>query len=660
MKHSVLFIYITASVFLVTANTLSAANLTQLTRLTQTWPLGSGDTGYDQGCDYNLDNRIDFKDFAFLNYIWESDGNVYFVSQTDGNDINPGTPQHPFKTVQKAANVMVAGDACFIRQGVYRETVTPADSGTAAKPILFIAYPNEYPVVSGADLLTGSWSIHNGSIYKTTISTPTQDPPFNQLFVDGQMYNEARWPNTGVNQLVNMNRAYTDAGTDANTLVDDALPAGDWNDATVHIVPGKEWISFTKTVKNYTPGVSFTFSDNTWSGVSSSYFPEEEDPYWLFGALDGLDIATEWCLKNTAPQSYDCYLWCEGDDSPANHLVEVKKRSHAFNLSNKSHIQVKGLRIFAAAVLMDNSHNCLIEDCHIKYVDHFTQCNSYSTSHNPSLHQNRMSGSNNGWRKCSIVYSVSNGILDRGQGNKVTDCIIHDVDYIGTYAGAIYLRHDANGGVYTRNTLYNSGRFIFWYDGNDFVCSYNNMHHCSCLTKDCGITYSWGQDAGGAIICYNKVHDNLTLTASMGIYVDAGCSNLTVHHNLVWNIPGTGITMSCPIDNVHSYNNTILASCDRAFGCWGAPADQSTCSVINNLHKCSIGNFAPLPPELHHNGDYEINPDGTLTDTSGAIDAGYTIPGITDSYVGDAPDIGCYEYGAEPWTAGADWQEQEW
>ncbi len=651
---------VAAVVFPPAANVTTAANYTLLKRMTQTWLLGSGDVGYDQTCDYYLDDFVDLKDFAILAYVWETDGNLYFVSESIGIDTNPGTSHQPFRTIQKAASLMVAGDACFIHQGVYREMVTPANLGTAKKPILFLAYPNESPIVSGANLLTGPWSVYSGSIYKTSISTPSEDAPFNQLFADHQMYNEARWPNTGVNQLVDMNRAHSDAGTDVNILIDDALPPGDWNDATVHIVPGKEWISFTKTVKNYTPGVSFTFSENTWWYESSHYFPEEGDPYWLFGALDGLDIATEWCLKKTGPQSYDCYLWCEGNDSPTNHLIEVKKRSHAFDLSNKSYIRIKGLRIFAAAILMENSQNCLIEDCHIKYADHFTQCNGYNTSHTPSKHQNRMSGSGNEWKKCSIVYSAANGIYDRGQNNKVTNCIIHDVDYIATYAGAIYVHPDANGGLYTQNTLYDSGRFIFWHEGTDFVCSYNNMHHCSWLTRDCGITYSWGNDGGRAVICYNYAHDTLALSYPKGIYVDNGCSNLTIHHNLVWNIPETGIMMSCPIDNVHSLNNTILGSCDHAFGYWGTPEDQSTCSVINNLHKCDIGNFAPLPPELHHNGDYEINPDGTLTSDSGAIDAGYVIPGITDGYIGDAPDIGCYEYGIESWSAGANWQEPVW
>jgi hypothetical protein len=39
---------------------------------------------------------------------------------------------------------------------------------------------------------------------------------------------------------------------------------------------------------------------------------------------------------------------------------------------------------------------------------------------------------------------------------------------------------------------------------------------------------------------------------------------------------------------------------------------------------------------------------------SPAVDAGDVIPPYTDGYIGSAPDIGAYEYGREPWKAGAE------
>ncbi|HEY5002694.1 MAG TPA: choice-of-anchor Q domain-containing protein, partial [Ktedonobacteraceae bacterium] len=49
------------------------------------------------------------------------------------------------------------------------------------------------------------------------------------------------------------------------------------------------------------------------------------------------------------------------------------------------------------------------------------------------------------------------------------------------------------------------------------------------------------------------------------------------------------------------------------------------------------------------------NPSGgdySLQTGSPAINAGTVIPGITDGYVGSAPDIGAYESGATRWLSG--------
>ncbi len=50
--------------------------------------------------------------------------NEYYVSITYGDDNNNGTAlSTPFKTIQKASSVISAGDICYIRQGMYHETI---------------------------------------------------------------------------------------------------------------------------------------------------------------------------------------------------------------------------------------------------------------------------------------------------------------------------------------------------------------------------------------------------------------------------------------------------------------------------------------------------------------------------------------------------------
>lgn len=56
----------------------------------------------------------------------------------------------------KAANIMKAGDTCYIREGTYREMEKPSNLGMADAPITFMPYNDKKVVVSGVDLLEGT------------------------------------------------------------------------------------------------------------------------------------------------------------------------------------------------------------------------------------------------------------------------------------------------------------------------------------------------------------------------------------------------------------------------------------------------------------------------------------------------------------------------
>ncbi len=84
-------------------------------------------------------------------------GNTYYVS-TSGNDNNPGTKSQPFRTIQKGANTVQAGDTVFVREGTYNEVVTITVSGTSNNYITIEGYPGETVVIDGQDTLpTGSY-----------------------------------------------------------------------------------------------------------------------------------------------------------------------------------------------------------------------------------------------------------------------------------------------------------------------------------------------------------------------------------------------------------------------------------------------------------------------------------------------------------------------
>ena len=85
----------------------------------------------------------------------------YFVATT-GSDSNPGTQALPWKTISKAVRTVGAGDAVYVRGGIYTEQVDITKSGTQEKPIRFLAYPGEAPVIDGSvvNLITGDSLLH--------------------------------------------------------------------------------------------------------------------------------------------------------------------------------------------------------------------------------------------------------------------------------------------------------------------------------------------------------------------------------------------------------------------------------------------------------------------------------------------------------------------
>jgi chitodextrinase len=96
-------------------------------------------------------------------------GPAYYVSPA-GSDVNPGTLDRPWKTLQKAMATLRAGDTAYLRAGTYEEvterscdssynTLTWSVSGTSSAPITISGYPSEehQAIVSTKLKLTGSY-----------------------------------------------------------------------------------------------------------------------------------------------------------------------------------------------------------------------------------------------------------------------------------------------------------------------------------------------------------------------------------------------------------------------------------------------------------------------------------------------------------------------
>ena len=89
-------------------------------------------------------------------------GNTYYVA-TNGNDANPGTIDQPWKTIQKAADTLAAGDTALIRGGLYLvygkdEPIVVKNSGVPTNLITIKSYPGETVTIQGDYTKSGDWA----------------------------------------------------------------------------------------------------------------------------------------------------------------------------------------------------------------------------------------------------------------------------------------------------------------------------------------------------------------------------------------------------------------------------------------------------------------------------------------------------------------------
>jgi len=79
----------------------------------------------------------------------EAYGTTYYLATT-GSDASGGTISAPWRTLQYSLANLSAGDALYVRDGVYYESSLPVTlDGTPASPIVVQSYPGEHAVIDG-------------------------------------------------------------------------------------------------------------------------------------------------------------------------------------------------------------------------------------------------------------------------------------------------------------------------------------------------------------------------------------------------------------------------------------------------------------------------------------------------------------------------------
>ena len=121
------------------------------------------------------------------------------IEHPSADDANPGTGERPWRTVQRAAELLRPGDTALIHSGTYRETVRPFLGGTGPEHMItYAAAPGEAPVLKGSDTWRPEWRHEGGPLWSAPYQRHPWDHPetwtnpktgpmhrAEQIFVDG-------------------------------------------------------------------------------------------------------------------------------------------------------------------------------------------------------------------------------------------------------------------------------------------------------------------------------------------------------------------------------------------------------------------------------------------------------------------------------------------
>ncbi len=601
---------------------------------------------------------------AFVLLMATGCGTTYHVAP-HGSDDNPGSASQPFRSLAIAANRMQPGDTCVIHEGTYRQVLRPARSGQPDNPITFRSRPGEKVVITGTEPVTG-WTHVKGGMYRARIDRKRIAGPIEQVFVDGQALIPARMPNAPLDRF---KPNYLKATTDGNSIFCDRLnqPEGFWKGATVWTLDMKRmWVAQTYTIDDSKPGVLL------FEGKRRGWWREGGGKIILSGKLELLDSPGEWHAEGD-----ELYLIPPEDIDLTRAIVEVTDRRWAIDLRGRSHIEVLGVHVFASSVNFHEASHCLLSDSHLRWVSfEQTMKGGFNRDHGVMGKEGLgivLGGEHNTIRGCTVAYGTGDGVSIYGRYNTLENCVVHDFDYSASDCAPVNVT--GQGHVIRRCTLYNGGRSILVHRHLEKgLIERNHLYNAGLLTRDLGMTYTYQTDGNGTEIAYNVIHHNFAPGwGCVGIYLDDQTKRHVVHHNVVYEV-SEALAMNPP-DSMsnHIYHNTLAGNRASISFSTHRPPDMTGTIVRNTIATQKLQNCEKFGATVDHNLRQDTDPmfvdagsgNFQLRKGSPAIDAGVVIAPYNDfldaerrqdspEYVGQAPDLGAYEYGLKPWRAGAD------
>ncbi|MFH0797550.1 MAG: right-handed parallel beta-helix repeat-containing protein [Candidatus Omnitrophota bacterium] len=493
----------------------------------------------------------------------------------------------------KAAGQLSQPIAVQIRGGLYnlREPLvfTPQDSGTAQTPIIYEAYPNEVPVLSGGRVITG-WEHGQGDVWTAQVPAVKEGSwYFHQLFVNGLRRQRVRLPHTGF--------FYVDGQLSAGHNPSFRFRSGDirssWaQDSDVEVVALDKWMDLRAKI------VSVNGNRVMLSGTRHPLFNGQDVRYWIENNPDQPEAPGEWYLSRQQGMVYYHPLPDEDlknsqviapaleqiirfDGNPDDNVHDIILRGLVISYADWSlPLQMNGPFIQAdvelsAAVEAKGARSCTIEKCVFSHLGQYAVAFGKGSKDNLIV-ANEMTDLGAGGVK---IGDARSGVYPRrhpGQTGRVPESRF-PLDSSQYNARPDYPHSEAetsSNNVVSDNHIHDigvtfpSGVGIWVGQSHDNMISHNEIYDTYYSGISCGWTWGFGPTAARAnVIEFNHIYNiGRGLLSDMGAIYTLGVQPGTVIFNNV-------------LHDVHRYDG------QGGYGGWGIYLDAASSEILaeNNI-----------------------------------------------------------------------------